>query len=123
MYISMTRFHVNRGREYDFEESWRMREAYLQQQPGFAQFTLLRNWLGDNTVEYITHTSWRTREDFDAWRESSLFFEAHAKASLSALLSCNPEVALYETVMQKPDVDAWGVAHPAWLATTSREAI
>ena len=121
MYISMTRFQVNRGREYDFEESWRLREAYLQQQPGFSQFTLLRNWLGDNTVEYISHTIWRTREDFDTWRESSSFHEAHLKAALSALLACNPEVSLYETVMQKPDVDAWGVVHPAWLATSSRE--
>jgi heme-degrading monooxygenase HmoA len=121
MYIAMTRFRVKRGREYDFEQSWRLREAYLQQQPGFAQFTLLRNWLGDNTVEYISHTTWRTREDFDAWRESSSFQEAHARAALSALLDGHPEVSLYETVMQKPDVDVWGVVHPAWLATSSRE--
>jgi heme-degrading monooxygenase HmoA len=121
MYISMTRFQVNRGREYDFEESWRMREAYLQQQPGFTRFTLLRNWLGDHTVEYITHTTWRTREDFDAWRESTNFHDAHVEAELSALLDGHPEVALYEMVMSKPDLDAWGGAHPAWLATSSRE--
>jgi heme-degrading monooxygenase HmoA len=121
MYISMTRFRVNRGREYDFEESWHLREAYLQQQPGFAQFTLLRNWLGDDTVEYISHTTWRTREDFDAWRESSSLHEAHLRAALLALLAGRPEVSLYEPVIQKPDVDAWSVAHPAWLATSSRE--
>ena len=106
MYISMTRFRVNRGREYDFEASWRLREAYLQQQPGFAQFTLLRNWLGDDTVEYISHTTWRTREDFDAWRESSSFQEAHIRAGISALLDGDPEVALYETVMTRESVDA-----------------
>jgi heme-degrading monooxygenase HmoA len=113
MYIAMTRFRVNRGCEYDFEDSWRLREAYLQLQPGFAEFTLLRNWLGDNTVEYVSHTTWRTREDFDAWRESSSFHEAHVRAALSALLDGHPEVSLYETVMQKPDVDGWGVVHPA----------
>jgi heme-degrading monooxygenase HmoA len=121
LYISMTRFQVNRGREYDFEQSWRRREAYLHQQPGFTRFTLLRNWLGDKTVEYITHTTWRTREDFDAWRESTNFHEAHIKAELMALLENHPEVSLYEMLMTNPDVDAWGVVHSAWLATTSRE--
>jgi len=93
----------------------------LQQQPGFAEFTLLRNWLGDEIVEYISHTTWRTREDFDAWREWSSVQEAPIRAALSAVLDGHPEVSLYEPVMPKRDVDVWGVAHAAWLATSSRE--
>jgi heme-degrading monooxygenase HmoA len=101
MFIAMNRFHVNRGREYDFERRWRDRESRLQSVQGFVAFSLLRNWLGDDTIEYISHSTWSSFEAFEAWRGSEAFYSAHAQGSLAGLLATHPETTLYETVLSE----------------------
>ena len=96
MFIALNRFQVYRGREYDFERRWQEREARLHDLPGFVAFSLLRNWLGDDTTEYISHSTWRCREDFDAWRAGQS--SDYIRNGLGGVLACNPELSLYETV-------------------------
>jgi heme-degrading monooxygenase HmoA len=101
MFIAMNRFQVNRGKEPDFEEMWRSRETYLDEVPGFVAFALLKNWITDGTTEYISHSTWRSREDFEAWRDSETFNRGHAQGSVQGILAGHPEVSLYETVLQQ----------------------
>jgi heme-degrading monooxygenase HmoA len=103
MFIAMNRFSVNAGQEAAFEEMWRSRETYLQEVPGFIEFSLLRNWLQneDKTTEYISHSTWASREDFDAWTQSEAFNRGHAQGSVQGVLAGPPAVSLYETVLHE----------------------
>jgi heme-degrading monooxygenase HmoA len=103
MFIAMNRFHVNQGKESVFEEMWRSRETYLNEVPGFVSFSLLRNWLSSEskTTEYISHSTWRTREDFENWTKSESFTRGHAQGSVAGVLATHPEVSLYETILRQ----------------------
>ena len=102
MFIAMNRFKVNRGKEGAFEEMWRSRETYLDQVPGFVSFSLLRNWLADDsTTEFISHSTWRSREAFESWTNSDSFTRGHAQGSVQGILAGHPEVSLYETVLEQ----------------------
>jgi len=103
MFIAMNRFHVNAGQETAFEEMWSSRETYLNQVPGFIEFSLLRNWLQneDKTTEYISHSTWASREDFDAWTQSEAFNRGHAQGSVKGVLAGHPVVSLYQTVLHE----------------------
>ena len=103
MFIAMNRFRVNRGKESAFEEMWRNRESHLDRVPGFVSFALLKNWLidGDGTTEYISHSTWRSREDFETWRDSEAFNQGHAQGSVQGILAGHPEVSLYQTVLEQ----------------------
>jgi heme-degrading monooxygenase HmoA len=104
MFIAMNRFQVNQGKETAFEEMWRNRETYLNDVPGFVAFSLLRNWLSSEsrTTEYISHSTWRSRQDFEAWRDSEAFTRGHAQGeSVGGILAGHPEVSLYEAVLSQ----------------------
>lgn len=103
MFIAMNRFQVNAGREAEFEERWRGRESYLNEVPGFIAFSLLRNWLqnDDKTTEYISHSTWNSREDFDNWTKSENFNRGHAQGSVAGVLAGHPVVSLYEAVLHE----------------------
>ena len=100
MFIALNRYRVYRGREYDFERRWQEREDYFRELPGFVAFSLLRNWLGDETTEYISHSTWRSREDFEAWRAGQLL--DYKRNGLGGVLASRPEVSVYETVVTHP---------------------
>ncbi len=103
MFIAMNRFRVNDGMEDTFEEMWRSRESYLQDVPGFVEFSLLRNGEQneDKTTEYISHSTWASHEDFDAWTQSESFTRGHAQGSVQGILAGHPEVSLYDTVLHQ----------------------
>jgi heme-degrading monooxygenase HmoA len=102
MFIVMNRFQVNKGRDTDFEASWQTRDRHLSEFEGFVSFSLLKNWLaGDGTIEYISHTIWASREDFEVWRNSDQFRQAHAGASTTGVLAGPPHAALYEAVLEE----------------------
>lgn len=102
MFIAMNRFQVNRGQESAFEEMWRGRETYLQEVPGFLAFSLLRNWLSEDvTTEYISHSTWASREDFEAWTNSEAFTRGHAQGSVQGILAGPPQLHLYEAVLHE----------------------
>ena len=77
MFIAMNRFRVLPGQGETFERIWRERDSYLAGVPGFVQFVLLR---GDEG-EYISHSTWESREAFDAWTESDPLREPSCRLS------------------------------------------
>jgi heme-degrading monooxygenase HmoA len=104
MFIAMNRFQVVAGQEATFEEMWSSRETYLQEVPGFLEFSLLRNQpMGapDKTTEYISHSTWESREAFEAWTQSEAFNRGHAQGSVQGVLAGPPVVALYEAVLHE----------------------
>jgi heme-degrading monooxygenase HmoA len=98
MFIAMNRFQVAEGRGEQFEERWRQRQSYLDQVPGFVRFQLLR---GDNAGEYISHSTWESREAFAAWTQSEAFAAGHRQGSVAGELLGPPQVSLYEVVLEQ----------------------
>ncbi len=98
-FIAMNRFTVNPERGADFEEHWRKRETYLHEVPGFVRFALLR---GDEPGQYISHSSWESREAFEAWTKSEAFRKAHAQARTpEGILVGPPRLELWEAVLEE----------------------
>ena len=98
-FIAMNRFTVNPERGADFEEHWRKRETYLHEVPGFVRFALLR---GDEPGQYVSHSSWETREAFEAWTTSEPFRKAHAQARTpEGILVGHPRLELWETLLEE----------------------
>lgn len=98
MFIAMNHFRVAPGKGEDFERIWRERETYLDSVPGFVQFSLLR---GDQEGEYISHSTWESRDAFVAWTESEEFRKGHAQGSLMGILEGPPQVRLYDAVINQ----------------------
>ncbi len=101
MYVVMNKFKINVGREGDFETAWRSRETHLSDFKGFIQFSLLKNeTAADGTVEYISHTLWAEKANFETWRESQQFNRAHGGAGgMDGVMAGPPQVSLYEAVI------------------------
>ena len=80
MYIAMNRFRIALGREGIFEDLWKNRDSQLDGVPGFREFHLLKGPQDDEGTLYASHTTWDSREAFQAWTESESFKKAHANA-------------------------------------------
>lgn len=96
MFIAMNRFQVVPGRSADFEQIWRERESHLQGVPGFVQFALLR---GESEGEFISHSTWESRDAFIMWTQSENFVKGHRQGSLAGILAGPPQVSLYDAVV------------------------
>lgn len=81
MFIAMNRFKVTLGQEPEFERVWRERETYLHTMPGFMEFHLLKGPKKDDHTLYSSHTSWRSKADFENWTTSDAFKKSHARAN------------------------------------------
>ncbi len=98
-FIAMNRFTVDPERGADFEEHWRKRETHLHEVPGFVRFALLR---GDEPGQYVSHSSWESREAFEAWTKSEAFRKAHAQARTpEGILVGHPRLELWETLLEE----------------------
>lgn len=80
MYIAMNRFRIALGSEEVFEKLWRERDSYLEGEPGFESFHLLKGATDQECTLYASHTIWASEADFRAWTESESFKKAHAQA-------------------------------------------
>ncbi|GMU40158.1 MAG: hypothetical protein AMXMBFR23_10240 [Chloroflexota bacterium] len=96
MFIAMNRFQTVPGKGEEFERIWRERETYLDQVPGFVRFALLR---GDAPGEYISHSTWESRQAFEDWTQSEAFRKGHAQGSLMGVLAGPPQIGLYEAAL------------------------
>lgn len=96
MFIAMNNFKVVAGKEQEFEEVWKNRESHLQSVPGIVRFALLR---GDAQGEYISHSTWESREAFDAWTKSEAFAAGHRGASMMGIVAGPPQIKLYDSVL------------------------
>lgn len=97
MFVAMNNFQVTKGSEAGFERVWRERESYLKGVPGFVQFALLK---GDNQGEYISHSTWQSREAFIAWTQSDAFVQGHRQGgSMMGVVEGPPHLKTYEAVI------------------------
>jgi heme-degrading monooxygenase HmoA len=96
MFIAMNQFSVAPERADDFEKGWRERESHLATLKGFRGFALLK---GDEPGDYISHTTWRSREDFMAWATSDAFRSAHANPMPAGIILGHPRARFYEAVI------------------------
>ena len=103
MFVAMNRFRIAPGQEQRFEQVWRERESHLDGVPGFVRFALLR---GDRQGDYISHSTWESREAFEAWTQSEAFRRGHAQGSLQGVLAGPPEVSLYESVIEQAGAES-----------------
>ena len=79
-YIAMNRFRIVKGHEKDFDEIWETRTTYLEEEPGFVKFNLLKGPERDDHVLYASHTLWENETHFEAWTKSEQFRKSHARA-------------------------------------------
>jgi heme-degrading monooxygenase HmoA len=96
MFIAMNHFKVAEGRGGEFEDIWKQRETYLQEVPGFVRFALLR---GDEPGEYISHSTWESREAFLGWAQSEAFRKAHGDAMPEGIVEGHPRAKFFEAVL------------------------
>ncbi len=107
MFIAMNQFQVDPLRGGEFEEIWRTRESYLDDAPGFVQFTLLK---GDEEGDYISHSTWESHEAFLAWAQSEGFKRAHGGGMPEGIIVGHPRARFYESVLtQTPAARALGM--------------
>ena len=100
MFIAMNRFKVKPDCIEEFEQVWRSRESYLDQLPGFMEFHLLKGPVRDDHTLYSSHTTWRSKEDFEHWTKSEQFRAAHARAGTGKPLTLgHPEFEGFESVL------------------------
>ncbi|GIX47003.1 MAG: antibiotic biosynthesis monooxygenase [Candidatus Tectimicrobiota bacterium] len=76
-FIAMNNFQVAAEHAAAFEARWQRRRSYLKGVPGFLHFQLLRGETRDGQVHYISHSTWESREAFEAWTRSERFVQAH----------------------------------------------
>jgi heme-degrading monooxygenase HmoA len=96
MFIAMNQFQVAPDRGAEFEDIWRTRESHLAGLPGFIQFALLR---GDEAGDYISHSTWASREAFLAWTRSEAFRSAHAGGMPDGIVTAHPRARFYDSVL------------------------
>ncbi len=100
MFLAMNRFKIALGAQEGFERVWRERETYLDEVPGFKSFTLLKGPERDDHVLYASHSTWESREAFQAWTESEAFRKAHAQANApKGTYLAHPELETFESVL------------------------
>ena len=100
MFIAMNRFKIILGQEADFEEVWRSRDSHLDKVPGFLSFKLLKGTSNDDYTLYASHTTWKSKIDFENWTKSENFRKAHAGAgSKKSLYLGHPEFERFEALL------------------------
>ncbi|MCH8133490.1 MAG: antibiotic biosynthesis monooxygenase [Deltaproteobacteria bacterium] len=98
VFIAMNRFVVNPERSEDFEKIWRERETHLEAVPGFIRFALLK---GDEPGQYVSHSTWESREAFEGWTRSESFRKAHAQARTpEGIMAGHPKLETFEAILE-----------------------
>jgi heme-degrading monooxygenase HmoA len=100
MFVAMNRFKIAAGKEADFIQIWRDRDSHLDAVPGFQSFNLLRGPGNEEFTLFASHSTWASREAFEAWTKSEAFRQAHANAGTSKGIYLGPpQFEGFETVL------------------------
>lgn len=75
-YVVMNNIPVAEDSKPGFEQRFKNRKNMIENMPGFQAFRLLRP-LHNNT--YVVFTQWRSSADFENWKNSEQFKDAHKK--------------------------------------------
>ena len=73
MFVGNNRFYVRRGFEKEFERIWANRGSFLQESEGFISINLLRGITTSESTLYISNSIWKSRIDFENWKNSDNF--------------------------------------------------
>ncbi len=98
MFIAMNNFKIVPGKEEEFEQIWKTRDTYLHNVPGIVRFSLL---CSDAAGEYVSHSTWESREAFTAWTQSEAFAAGHRQGSLMGIVAGPPQIKLYDAVIEQ----------------------
>jgi|AntDeeMetagen285_2_1112576.scaffolds.fasta_scaffold00079_12 heme-degrading monooxygenase HmoA len=97
MIVVSNRVTIPDVRVETFEE--RLRTGYgIEDRPGFHGMTVLAPVDAEG---HITMTFWETREDYEAWRESTAFESAHQDASAERAFKNGNEVEIHEVAVDR----------------------
>ena len=100
-YITLNNFQVAEDQADGFEQRWRQRRSRLQGVPGFEGFRLLRGEASDGAVHYASHTTWASKEAFEAWMHSDHFVQAHRGDPLpKGMVLSHPRLQCFEVVLE-----------------------
>ena len=100
-YITLNNFQVAEDQADGFEQRWRQRRSRLQGVPGFESFRLLRGETSDGAVHYASHTTWSSKEAFEAWMHSDHFVQAHRGDPLpKGMVLSHPRLQCFEVVLE-----------------------
>ncbi|HMO28605.1 antibiotic biosynthesis monooxygenase [Enterovirga sp.] len=103
MFIAMNRFKVFKNAAEEFEAIWKNRDSSLNEMAGFEGFHLLRGPETPDYILYSSHTTWRSKADFEAWTKSEQFRKAHSRAPSSIpLYDGHPQFEGFEPVQTLP---------------------
>ena len=81
MYLAMSRLKVLSGKETEFEKVCKTREAGTNGVKGFKKFNLIKGATNKEFSLYVSHSEWKTEEDFWNWTKSESFRLAHEDAA------------------------------------------
>ena len=99
-FIAMNRFKIDPNREKDFEKIWKNRETHLNDVSGFIEFHLVKGNSEETHTVYASHSTWKSRKDFEAWTRSDAFRLAHKGAGEhSSIYLGHPEFEGFEVVI------------------------
>lgn len=101
MFIAMNTFSVNEARHQEFEEVWTNRERHLAEMPGFVSFKLLRGEASEGVRDYISHSTWKSREDFWAWTKSEQFKLAHQNRTPEGIIMGAPKFRSFDVILEE----------------------
>ena len=101
MFIAMNTFTVNDSRHSEFEDVWTNRERHLKEMKGFMNFKLLKGEANEGKRDYISHSSWESKEDFWAWTESEQFKLAHKNRTPEGIIMGPPKFRSYEVILEE----------------------
>lgn len=102
MYIAMNQFTIADERRLEFEDVWLKRERFLQEMKGFVCFQLLRGEAKEGRRVYISHSTWASYADFEAWTMSEQFRKAHRDARTPpGIILGPPQFSGYEVILQE----------------------
>jgi heme-degrading monooxygenase HmoA len=90
MFIAMNRFRVRPGSEADFEAVWMNRDVFINREPGFIAFHMLKGPRTEEHSLYVSHTIWASRQAFENWTRSESFRAAHKGAGENKPLYLGP---------------------------------
>lgn len=101
MFIAMNIFSVNEERHQEFEEVWTTRERHLSEMPGFKSFKLLRGEANEGIREYISHSTWQSRDEFWAWTKSEQFKLAHKNRTPEGIIMGPPKFRSFDVILEE----------------------
>jgi heme-degrading monooxygenase HmoA len=100
-FVAMNNFQVAAEQVAQFEERWQHRRSYLHGTPGFESFQLLRGESQDGVVHYVSHSTWASQADFEAWTQSDSFVQAHRGESLpKGMVVTHPRLECFEVILR-----------------------